>query len=447
MYKDKKILIFVLVSCAALVPFVSKAGDDSAESDYNAYFTDEAIRVDLIHTGTRGKELFGIDEVVIEPIWPGTRVHLSDPTGYGKYRFRILSQATGKEIFSQGYCTLFGEWLATGEAAEGVYRSMPEPIRFPRPQIPFTLVLEVRDDKSGNFEEIQRFKIDQASYNLKQKQVYDFEVVSLHECGRELSRAVDIVIVPDGYTVDEEYKLLADARRFSSVLIGHAPFTKYLDAISIRLVKAFSKESGPDEPRKGIFHNTIIDTTFDTFHAPRYLTTSNMKTLREVAALAPYDTIIVMVNTNRYGGGGIYGSYSIFPSDNEYDEYVLIHEFGHGFAGLADEYFSSPTGFDEDAFYTKGTEPWEPNITAETAREKIKWKDKLTPQVPIPTPDNDKYNNVVGVFEGAGYKAKGLYRPIRDSKMYHKGLLPFGSVSEAAIEQVIRYYTDAKVVR
>ncbi len=420
---------------------------ETEQPSYNDYFTDEALRVDLIHTGTLGKEFFGIDELVVEPTWPGTRVHLIDPTGYGKYRFRVVDQATGREIFTRGYCTLFGEWLATKEAADGVYRSMSEPLRLPFPKAPIELVIEVREDKTGAFKEIQRFKIDTTAYDLRRERSYAFDIAHLHECKKSPERALDVVIIPDGYTAEEESKMLGDARRFTRVLLEHDPFSRHKDVISVRLVKAFSRESGPDEPRKGLFRNTVVDTTFDTFNSPRYLTTSNMKVLREVAAEAPYDTIFVMVNTNRYGGGGIYGSYSIFTSDSEYDEYVMIHEFGHGFGGLGDEYFTSSTGYNEDAFYAQGTEPWEPNITAQTERKKIKWSAMIPPGVPIPTPDTDEYNDVVGAFEGAGYKAKGLYRPTRDSKMFHKGLIPFGPVNEAAIEQMIRYYTDTEVAQ
>jgi IgA peptidase M64/peptidase M64-like protein len=424
---------------------IAHADDLVAQPVYGEHFNNEALRIDLVHSGTRGQEFFGLDELIVEPIWPGTRTQLIDQTGYGKYRFRVFDKATKKEIFSKGYCTLFGEWTTTEEAGSGTYRSMTEPLRFPLPKAPVTLAIEVRDDKTGAFAEIQRLEIDATAYDLRREQVFDFEVVTLHDSGRNPQTAVDVVIIPDGYTTDEEYKMMADAKRFGQAFMEHSPFDRHADKITMRLVKAFSRESGPDEPRKAIFHDTIVDTTFDTFHSPRYLTTSNMKRLRQVAALAPYDTIVVMVNSSRYGGGGIFGSYSIFTSDSEYDEYVLIHEFGHGFGALADEYYSSATGYDEDAFYAKGVEPWEPNITAQTERDKVKWKEHLTPDVPIPTPDTDEFNDVIGVFEGAGYKAKGLYRGTRDSKMFHKGLLPFGPINEAAIETMIRYYTEAEV--
>lgn len=409
---------------------------------YEHYFEDAALRVDLIHTGTRGQEFFGIDEMVREPLWPGPRRHLIDPTGYGKYRFRIFDQATSREIFSMGYCTLFGEWMATDEAKSGTYRSMPEPIRFPFPQKPIILQIEGRGEKDGEFHKIQSLSIDPQNYHIRENLAYDFNVRALHQASAPPAKTVDVLFVPDGYTAKEHKKMVADAQRFTRTLMTHAPFDKYAESIAVRLVEAFSKESGTDEPRKGIFRNTIIDTTFDTFYSPRYLTTTNLKKLREIAALAPYDTIIVMVNTNRYGGGGIFGTYSIFSSDNEYDEYVFIHEFGHGFGALGDEYYTSSTGYDENAFYAKGVEPWEPNITSNVNVKELKWRHLLTPNTPIPTPDTEDYNNVVGLFEGAGYKAKGLYRATRNSKMFHKGLLEFGPVNETAITKMIQYVSD-----
>ncbi len=435
---------FVLLF-ATLMGAGASAQEAVEQPVYDKYFTGEALRVDLVHSGTRDKEMFGIEELVLEPVWPGTRVHLVDTTGFGKYRFRVLDKETSQEIFSQGYCTLFGDWTTTSEAASGVWKSMTEPLRMPRPRAPVILAVELREEKSGVFKELQRFEIDPTAYDIRRDRVFSFDVVDLHHSGRKPATNLDVVIIPDGYTEGDEAKMLADAKRFSDVLMNQNPFDKNADKISVRLVKAFSRESGPDEPRKGVYRDTIVETTFDTFRSPRYLTTNDMKRLREVASLAPYDTIFVMVNSYRYGGGGIFNSYSIFTSDSEYSEYVMIHEFGHGFGALADEYFSSATGYDADEFYAVGAEPWEPNITAATKRADIKWGDLIAPETPVPTPDTDEYNDVVGLFEGAGYKAKGLFRPTRDSKMFHKGLLPFGPVNVAAIEAMIHYFTDGEV--
>jgi len=436
---------YALVTAILIAAPLAAGATGIEQPKYEEWFTDEALRVDLVHSGTRGQESFAIEELVAEPIWPGTRTHLVDPTGFGQYRFRVLDQATGREIFSQGYCSLFGEWLTTDAAGRGERRAMPEPLRMPFPKKPITVAVEVRDNATGGFSEIQRLAVDTLAYDIRRNRLVDFPVASLHRGDADPKTTVDIVIIPDGYAADEIDKMRADARIFADVLLHHAPFSAHEDALAIRLVEAVSHDSGASEPGKGVFNDTAVRTTFDTFDAERYLTTYDMKTLRETASLAPYDTIIVMVNSCRYGGGGIFGAYSIFSSDSEYADYVLIHEFGHGFGALGDEYFSSATGIDEDAMYAKGVEPWEPNITVQTDRAKVKWGALIDEKTPVPTPDTPEYDGVVGVFEGAGYKSKGLFRPTRDSKMHHKGLLPFGPVNEAAIERMFRYFTGEEV--
>lgn len=449
MFKPSLFAPAAFLALAAVPGFAEEnaaASTAEASPGYADWFEDTALRVELDHIGTRGFEKFALKRLVEEPIWPGARVHLVDPTGYGKYRFQVFDKATGTLIYSSGYCTLFGEWLTTREAGSGVVRSMPEPLRMPMPRAPVTVEIAVRDDKTGDFRAIQTLEIDPTAYDVR-TEMPTWEVVPLHGGDRPVDRTVDIVIVPDGYTTDEEAKMLADARRFARVLLGHGPFNRHEGDVAVRLVKAFSRESGPDEPRKGLFRDTAVHTTFDTFRSPRYLTTDDMESLRRVSATAPYDTIVVMVNTARYGGGGIYNWYSIFPSDSEYDEYVLMHEFGHGFGALGDEYYTSSTGYDEDAFYVNGVEPWEPNLTVKTTREEIKWGRLIAQETPLPTPDEPEFDGVVGLFEGGGYKAKGIYRPTRDSKMFHKGMLPFGPVNEAAIERVIHYLIGKEVAQ
>jgi hypothetical protein len=412
---------------------------------YEDIFTSEALRVELVHTAYRDRDVFALEALAIEPVWPGPRRNLIDPTGYGKYRFKVIDKATSKVVFSQGYCTLLGEWITTEEAASGAGRSMSEPLRFPRPKAPVQLVVEGRVEKTGKFAELARIEIDPSAYDVPSEKHFDFAVTTLHESKTDLARSVDVVVVPDGYSPLEMDKMRADAARLSRLLLASTPFDRHADRLSVRLVEAVGRGSGPDEPRKGWFQPTAVGTTFDTFRSPRYLTTADMRTLKRIAALSPYDTIVVVVNTNRYGGGGIPGWYSIYPSDSEYDEYVFQHEFGHGFAGLGDEYYTSPTSYDEDAFYAAGVEPWEPNLTIETARAKIKWGAFIPAEVPVPTPDDPKYDGVVGLFEGGGYKAKGIFRPTRNSKMFHKGEVGFGPVNEAAIEKMIRYLSDEEV--
>jgi hypothetical protein len=424
-----------------------RPGGDRAEPAYDDWFTDEAMRVDLHHTGTDREEAYSLDRAVREPLWPGTRAHLVDPTGLGKYRFRVLDAAGGTLLFSQGYCTLFGEWQATEEATKlKRRRTFEEAVRFPYPRRKIVLAIDRREDRAGPdgrgaFREIYRVDIDPASHLVGQELRYrQYPLVEVHRSG-DPRRRIDILVLGDGYTAAEMDKYRRDLRRFAAILLAQEAFARNRHLINIWGLEVPSRESGTDEPRKGIYRDTALGTSFNTFDSERYLTTSHDRDLREIAANAPYDTLYVMVNTSRYGGGGIYNLWAVFPSDNEYDEYVFLHEFGHSFAGLGDEYFDSATAYDED-FYPRGVEPWEPNLTALLPGKPLKWAGIVPQGTPLPTPDDEAHAAVVGAFEGAGYKAKGLYRPYRDCKMFHKGLVPFCPVCAQAFEAVIGLYAE-----
>lgn len=411
---------------------------DGDPVEYAEFFTDAALRVDLFHTGgVGGEEELSLDAVVREPIWPGRHRDLVDPTGYGQYRFRVYDQETNRLIFSQGYASLFGEWLTTAEADER-RRTMHESVRFPFPRRPVRVVVD-RRNRRWQMEQIYEVDVDPNHHSVRWERRYDFAVrdIEVNAVPRE---ALDVLILGDGYTAAEMGKFRADAERFAQAFFEYEPYARNRERISIRAVEVESRESGTDEPRKGIWRDTPLGCSFNTFDSARYLTTENNLAMREIASLAPYDAIYIMVNTSRYGGGGIYNFYSVFAADNEYSEYVFIHEFGHSFGALGDEYHNpGATSYDEDAFYPRGIEPWEPNITALLPGRELSWADMIEEGTPIPTPPTEEYRDRIGAFEGAGYQALGLYRPCYDSIMFHKAHLTYCPVSERAIEWLIRW--------
>ncbi len=418
----------------------------SGQPTYDEWFTDEAMRVDLFHTGTSEEWTYSLDEVVREPLWPGTRRHLIDPFDYGPIRFRITDGKTGTALFSQGYASLFDEWITTEEALAGVRRTMSESVRFPWPRQPVVLHID-RRDRNGRFNEAFTLALDPASHMVSGVTPFaDAEVLELGGAAPP-EKAMDVVIVPEGYSRNDLPKLRADMKRFADSLLAGEPWRSHAQSIHVRGVLALSPQSGVSEPRKHIFRDTLLGASFNTFNSPRYLTVAHTKTLRQVAARAPYDVILVLVNTGRYGGGGVYNQWAIFISDNEYDEYVMHHEFGHHMGGLGDEYYQSAVSSDEDLMYPPGHEPWEPNITAFLGgkRENVKWNDMIDPATPVPTPEEEAYGDVVGVFEGAGYKAKGLFRAQMDCKMFHKGIVGFCKACTRGLEAMLRYYTGEEV--
>jgi hypothetical protein len=282
--------------------------------------------------------------------------------------------------------------------------------------------------------------LDPASHLVRKPPAKETATLDLH-LPTTPSHCLDVVIIADGYEKRHATKARRDLERYTQVLLETPPFDRYKDSICVRGVLPVATGTGPDEPRKALFAAPPAGTTFNTFDSARYLTTVDNRALRNLAGTVPYDTIFVMVNSSRYGGAGIYNFFSIFVADNEYDEYVFIHEFGHGFAGLGDEYYSSSVAYSD--FYPRGVEPWEPNVTAAlTGPERVKWRALLTPDVPLPTPEEEQFGEKIGVFEGAGYSAKGLYRPALDCKMFSKKRKDFCAVCMAAVEEMLSFYME-----
>jgi hypothetical protein len=409
------------------------------QPDFEKWFEDVTLRVDYHHWGNSTSEDIALSTISEEGHWAGSRTHLTDLPDYGKYRFRILDLATGTVLYEDGYSTLFGEWQTTAEAKK-IQQVFHETVRFPRPRSPFQLEILSRN-KKGLLVTVFSEEISPDSYRIRSFSARpDVEIMLLHN-GGEPERSLDVVIIADGYADRQLDKARADLKRYAEVLLATPPFDSHRDRISVRGVITPCGQPGPDEPRKGVYGHTAAGSTFDTFGSARYLTTIDNLSLRDLAGQVPYDTIYLMVNSSRYGGAGIYNFFSIFVSDNEYDEYVFIHEFGHGFGGLGDEYYTSSVAYSD--FYPRGVEPWEPNVTAMLkGRKSVKWESSLSKDIPVPTPETPQFAESIGVFEGAGYSAKGLFRPAIDCKMFSKKEIDFCPVCMKAVEERILLYTE-----
>jgi hypothetical protein len=422
----KKAFIFFVLLITAFVAFPS-------EGKFARYFTDKAMRVDVYHGGTDRSEFFFLHQVREEPYYAGSRNNLIDDTNLGNYLFKVYDLETGELIYSRGYSTLFYEWQRTEEAQAGVLRAFHESLLFPYPKGKVKLVIAARDEEN-RFRDRYSVEIDPKSPDVSKERRYaEFKPWAVMITGPSEKR-VDLLFIGDGYAISEMEKFHKDVRRFVEFLFSASPYDKYRDRFNIRAIDVISQESGPDEPTKGIYQNTILGCSFNTFGIARYMTSPENRAIRDVASNAPYDQIVILVNTKRYGGGGIFNFYSIFAADT--NPGVFIHELGHAFAGLADEYdLETYSGF-----YKTDVEPWEPNITICTDKEKLKWRHLLTPDVTIPTPNDEKYQGVVGLFEGAGYLKKGMYRPYYLCRMRGTAKASdFCPVCKEAIIRIIKF--------
>ncbi len=406
-----------------------------AQITFENYFTNNTLRFDYIRTGNDKSELISFDEMIEEGEWYGSKVNLIDNLGFGKYCVKVFDIKSNNLIFSKGYATLFGEWQTTDEA-KITNRSFSESVSFPMPKDSFRIELFTRD-KKNIFVKTFEYVTSSKNYFIKKKQKYNFNKFTIHESGNPTEK-LDISFIAEGYTKDEAEQFKKDAKKFADYLLTIEPFNKLKDKINIWGIESYSEDSGVDIPADNIWKNTHTNCTFYTFDSERYLMTYDYKSVCDVAANAPHDQIVLLVNTEKYGGGGIYNYYLTVAGKNAKADKIFIHEFGHALAGLGDEYYTSDVAY--EGFYPIDVEPWEANLTTMVDFDS-KWKNLIDSDTPIPTPNEEKYNNKLGVFEGGGYISKGIFRPTYDSIMKSLASDSFNLPSILAIKKVIEYYS------
>lgn len=402
----------------------------NAQLLYNDYFTDKSLRVDFIFAGNADSETIYLKDIKKESFWGGSKENLINPFNYGEYKVEVLDKSSGSLIYSKGFCTLFEEWQTTSEANsrnKAFYQSVVVP--YPKNEVTLNVYSRNWD---GDFIQVYQLEINPEDYFINPEKS-DFEQKKIVDHG-DPSEKVDLVFIAEGYTASEMDKFEKDSKRFVDFLFTQKPFDQYKQNFNIWIVKSVSEESGTDIPGEGIYKKTAVKSNFYTFDSERYLTTEDFFAVSDIASVVPYDDICIMVNTDKYGGGGIYNHYSIFSADHPLSEIVFVHEFGHSFAALGDEYYNSSTSYND--FFNLEIEPWQANLTTLKDFEK-KWKDQLDESTPVPTPRVKSNKNKIGVYEGGGYVHKGMYSPYMDCRMKTNEAKAFCPVCQEAIIRMI----------
>lgn len=470
----------VLVVAALMLASVAPSTQSSA---FDSYFTGGTMRVDYFHTGGLGQEIVALDRVLSDGPWPGSRTRLVDDLNLGKYLFDVIDRSTNRTIYSRGFASIYGEWETTREYRQ-VHRSYHESLRIPWPRAPVQVVLKKRG-ADNSFHEFWSTAIDPDSRFVNRADSPKLgSVWSLFENGPPAEK-VDLLVISEGYTTAELPKFHADAKRLVDALFALEPFKSRKNEFNVRGLDLPSPQSGVNRPQVGLFRRTPISAEYNIFDSERYALTLDNRALRDAAALAPYEFVEILVNEKQYGGGGIFNFQATTAVDTGFAEYVFVHEFGHHFAGLADEYYTSDVAYETGA--AVHPEPWEPNITALHDPAKLKWRDFVEPDTPIPTPwdkeayetksremqaqrrallakqvpeseidrhfreqmawdtkflSSMKYSGKMGAFEGAGYEAKGLFRPETDCIMFTRDAVGFCRVCRRAIDRIIDQYAE-----
>ncbi len=407
----------------------------TAQNNFDKYFTDKVLRFDFMLAGDFHKTHVYPVAMKEEPFWAGSYNNLIDPFNYGNFVYELYDAASNTLIYSRGFCTLFQEWQTTQEA-KTTERVFYEVATMPYPKNKVRFVLNMRE-RNGLFKLLYETSIDPADYFIRKEKPVNVAVTRINDAG-DPHTCLDFAFIAEGYKADEMPEFREDVKKMADVLFAEEPFSNYKDKINIWAVEAVSQDSGTDIPGEKIYANTVLNSSFYTFGLDRYLTTQDIKSVNDYAAAVPHDHIIVLINSTKYGGGGVYNYYTGVTAGNGLSPKVFIHELGHGFAGLADEYYSSTVAYDN--FYPLDVEPWEPNITT-MVNFSSKWKNMISPDTPVPTPAEEKYSNVTGLFEGGGYSAKGIFRPELDCRMKSNSSKGYCSVCREAVKKMIEFYT------
>lgn len=488
----KKTALLVLLCLFSQSILLSQPG-----IEFDKFFLDKTMRIDFYQTGNAEDCYFSIDQVYAYDQWAGNPDCLIDNLNYGMYYMHVYDPGSNRLLYSRGFATIFGEYGTTVPAKNGISKTFHQTALIPYPKNPVLFVILDRDGHNL-LKPVFSQVIDPDDINIiRQEPASGDRIFDIYIQGNIHEKA-DLVFVAEGYTSAQVTKFTEDVLHFTDVLFGIEPFKSSRDLFNIRAVHRPSSESGVDEPDKGTFRNTVVSASYNALGLDRYLLIDDTKTLRDIAAAVPYDVIIVIANSPRYGGGGIYNDYTIFTADDSRSEGIFIHEFGHGFANLADEYYSSTVAYND--FFRPGREPHEPNITLLLDPDNVKWKHLLSPGIEIPTywgqhesdslhnllldarekkhllesqRDNnpaagkinkqiqvlgeeisrlnqeiqqiksfytEKYKGKVGVFEGAGYSAHGIYRS--GIEIGFNNDTTFNPVSSEAILRIIRHFTE-----
>lgn len=419
---------------ALLIPVCMSA----QKPQFDSYFTDSTLRIDYTFAGNAQQVQIYPEETHLVSGWYGRRQHLDSLALAGTGRITMRDSLSGQVIYRHSFSSLFQEWLSTDEAKEHG-RSFENVYLLPYPRK--TTIIDIELDN------MHRERIAHESFVFRPQDIlvhrHHEQTTTPHRYlhrGADSHKAIDIAILAEGYTKAEMPKFLQDAERAARELLRYEPFHSYQDRINIVAVETPSVQSGVSVPRLGDWRQTAFASHFDTFYSDRYLTSRRLKSVHDALLNIPYEHIIILANTETYGGGGIYNSYTLSSLHPKHFLPVVVHEFGHSFGGLADEYF-----YEHDTMsgaYNTEIEPWEQNITSLKDFQGKKWSNLIHRKTPLPTPTKEAKKYGIGAYEGAAYMTHGMYRPNDDCRMRTNTFPTFCPACHQALERLIRYYTE-----
>lgn len=403
---------------------------------FNENFKDSTLRIDYVFSGNRHMQMVAVDKLNVMPVWYGKKTNLAELPVEGNGQITVRDYDSGDVIYRNSFSTLFQEWLSYDDAIDNV-RSFENIFLIPMPRRKANVTVDIRNNRREIMKSFTHV-VNPEDILIKQigfKNVTPYKTLQQAE---DTTRCIHIAYIAEGYKQEEMNVFLNDAKTANDAIFAHEPFKKYKGRFNVIAVMSPSEESGCSEPSAGIWRKTALNSHFDTFYSDRYLTTLNLKDMHDILAGTPYEHIIVLVNTNKYGGGGILNSYNLSMTHHDKFKQVVVHEFGHSFAGLADEYAYET---EDIPMYPHDIEPWERNITT-LVDFHGKWENMIDKGTLIPTPLSSENKNKVGIYEGAGYSLHGVFRGQQECRMRTNETAEFCQICQKAITDIIKFYTE-----
>lgn len=404
---------------------------------FEDYFVNNTLRIDYVFSGTAFAESIALDELSETGTWAGRRYHLDSLPLAGNGQITMRDAKTGRVIYKTSFSSLFQEWVETDEA-KLLARSFQNTFLVPFPKEDSEIEIVLLNNKQQVMAHLKHLvkPTDILIHKKGKKGVFAHKYLLKNGPTED---CIDIAILGEGYTATENDLLYKDAETAMSSIFIHEPFKSMKSRFNIVLAESPSADSGVSTPRLNDWKETTFGSHFDTFYSDRYLTTNQTRKIHDVLAGIPYEHIIILANSNIYGGGGIYNGFTLTSTHHKFYAPVVVHEFGHSFGGLADEYFYENDTMTDS--YDLKTEPWEQNVTT-LVNFRSKWKDMIPASTPIPTPTTGRDKFAIGVYQGAAYSAKGIYRGSDDCRMRTNTAEAFCPVCQRALERLIRFYTE-----
>lgn len=451
----------------------------SYAQQYDDFFEDRTLRLDYILAGTNHTQQIYFEQAYATSRWAGRKARLTEAPLRGNGQVVVSDHVTGQKLYVHTFSTLFQEWQATEEATK-VAKAFETSFNVPYPKQPVDITVSltnfhgkvvaklehtinpgdilIRPIGLGNIPHYYIWKGKTNTISVQPDMSGQRRFVPTEgplDGEADITNCIDLAIVAEGYTRDQMGKFYLDCQRVVDALFAHEPFTSLKDRFNVVAVASESLDAGPSVPHLKRWSRTPAHTHYDTFYTDRYLMTQDVHHIYDLLSDIPFEHIIVLVNSDTYGGGGIYNQLTVSTSDHPTFRQVLVHEFGHAYGGLGDEYF-----YDDayESMYPSDTEPWEPNLTTLVDFDS-KWKDMLPKGTAIPTPparipnyreiknekERQQLNEAtqrVGVFEGGGYQSKGVYRPAQECRMKINEVEHFCPVCSRALVRITDFYTS-----